>query len=62
MPTCHEIEIGTIYSCDVCGLTLKVISHCKRHGTPVQDCETCEGQYQFTITCCGKHLKPSKRI
>ena len=61
MSTCHKIKEGDIYSCEVCGLALKVIKTCRNHDVPVEECENCGGQYQFSIHCCGTELKAKKQ-
>lgn len=57
MPSCHFVEVGEIYTCEICGLTLEVTNPCRQFHTPPELCETCEGQYQLTLVCCGQNLK-----
>ena len=52
MLSCHDMELGQIYTCEACGLELKVVHECEdRSGDPEGHvCEPCE------FVCCDGPL------
>ncbi len=52
MPSCHDMELGQIYTCEACGLELKVVHECEQHGSDPESavCEPCE------FVCCDGPL------
>ncbi len=53
MANCHEMKVGEVYTCEKCGISLKVIRECEDCHKPHDECE-CE---PCTFTCCGEPLK-----
>jgi len=54
---CHDMKKGQIFTCEECGLELKVVAECEECGTPQGGC-ACEAP--CTYECCGKPLALKK--
>jgi hypothetical protein len=54
MATCHDMQMGQVYTCEACGLELQVIKECDECGTSEEECG-CEAP--CTFECCGETLK-----
>ena len=53
MTHCHEMKEGQVYTCETCGLELKVVKECTECGTDANTCDC--GECSFM--CCDKPLK-----
>ena len=53
MTDCHEMKKGQTYTCEGCGLELKVVKECRECGTAAEEC----GCEPCNFTCCGEELK-----
>jgi hypothetical protein len=52
MDSCHEMKLGQVYTCQDCGIQLKVVRECKECGA-----ETCGCESPCTFECCGEPLR-----
>jgi hypothetical protein len=56
MANCHEMHIGEVYTCEGCGIELKVLKECKDVGKPAGDCDCHDETEPCVIACCGAPL------
>ncbi len=57
MVTCHDMKEGQTYSCEGCGLELKVLKECVECGKDASDCGCAdENHHDCDFACCGKSL------
>jgi hypothetical protein len=55
MTDCHEMKLGQVYSCEECGIELKVVAECRECGA-----DTCGCTAPCTFQCCGEPLELKK--
>ncbi|MFX1533310.1 MAG: hypothetical protein ACFFDI_03680 [Promethearchaeota archaeon] len=60
MVSCHDMKEGQIYTCEDCGLELKVLKECKECGTSAEECGCSDETDHCEFSCCGEPLKLKK--
>jgi hypothetical protein len=57
MVNCRDMKLGDVYTCEDCGLELKVVKECEDTGTGAEEC-ACTTACGFE--CCGSPLTPKE--
>jgi len=60
MLSCHDMRKGQVYTCEDCGLELKVVKECDEAGTPAEDCACHTDKSTCAFSCCGQELTLKK--
>jgi len=55
MPSCHQMKVGQVYTCQECGLELQVIKECEECGEE-EECTLADCEFM----CCGEEMKLKK--
>jgi hypothetical protein len=61
MAGCHDMKVDEIYTCEECGVELKVVKECMHSDLPADQCGCHEEGEECTFTCCGKPLALKQR-